>query len=144
MSGLHRGDGVGLPQSDLLPDACADAGYVIQGSRPWVGDRGAQSLELLALFDPIVEYAPWLLKVMPWSLLLPFGFGDKSPLAGCLMLGAPLPTVAPIIATVIWCVLFVGVTFWRIPAGRVLREGGRVLPAHLHPEHCLTFVRRSR
>ena len=77
---------------------------------------GIALLNLLSctiFLDPIVKYAPWLLKVMPWNLLLPFGFGDKSPLAGYLMLGAPLPTVIPIIATAVWCVLFFGVALWR-------------------------------
>ena len=64
------------------------------------------------LAEPIMKYAPWLLKVMPWNLLMPFG--ANSPLAGYLMLEAPLPTVTPIIATVLWCVLFVVVAIWRI------------------------------
>jgi len=64
------------------------------------------------LAEPIMKYAPWLLKVIPWNLLMPFG--ANSPLAGYLMLEAPLPTVTPIIATVLWCVLFVVVAIWRI------------------------------
>ena len=64
------------------------------------------------LAEPIMKYVPWLLKVMPWNLLMPFG--ANSPLAGYLMLEAPLPTVTPIIATVLWCVLFVVVAIWRI------------------------------
>ncbi len=63
------------------------------------------------LAEPIMKYAPWLLKVMPWNLLMPFG--ANSPLSGYLMLEAPLPTVTPIIATAVWCVLFVGVALWR-------------------------------
>ena len=63
------------------------------------------------LAEPIMKYAPWLLKVIPWNLLMPFG--ANSPLAGYLMLEAPLPTVTPIIATAAWCVLFVGVALWR-------------------------------
>ena len=64
------------------------------------------------LAEPIMKYAPWLLKVMPWNLLLPFS--ANSPLAGYLILEVPLPTVTPIIATVLWCVLFVAVAIWRI------------------------------
>lgn len=64
------------------------------------------------LAEPIMEYAPWLLKVMPWNLLVPFG--ANSPLAGYLMLSVPLPTLIPIIATAVWCGLFVGVAIWRI------------------------------
>jgi ABC-type transport system involved in multi-copper enzyme maturation permease subunit len=66
------------------------------------------------LAEPIMKYAPWLVKVMPWNLLLSFGYDANSPLAGYLMLEAPLPTVTPIIATVLWCLLFIGVAFWRI------------------------------
>ncbi len=49
---------------------------------------------------------------MPWNLLMPFG--ASSPLAGYLMLEAPLPTVSPIIASALWCVLFTGVAIWRM------------------------------
>lgn len=65
------------------------------------------------LAEPIMKYVPWLLKVMPWNLLFPFGYDAGSPLAGYLMLEAPLPTVTPIIATAVWCVLFVSVALWR-------------------------------
>jgi hypothetical protein len=29
-------------------------------------------------------------------------------------LGEPLPTLVPIIATALWCVLFTAIAFWRI------------------------------
>lgn len=64
------------------------------------------------LAEPMMRYAPWLLKVMPWNLLLPFG--AHSPLAGYLILEAPLPTVIPIVVTALWCVLFTGVAIWRM------------------------------
>jgi ABC-type transport system involved in multi-copper enzyme maturation permease subunit len=51
-----------------------------------------------------------LLAIMPWRLVMPLGQG---PLAGYLALGAPLPTVTPIIATAMWCLLFTGVALWR-------------------------------
>ena len=63
------------------------------------------------LSELIIKYAPWLLKVMPWNLLMPFN--ASSPLAGYLMLEAPLPTWTPIIATILWCLLFTGVAIWR-------------------------------
>jgi ABC-2 type transport system permease protein len=59
----------------------------------------------------IQKYVPWVDLVMPWRLMLPFG--NKDPLAGHLALGAPLPTVTPIIATVLWCALFGAVAIWR-------------------------------
>lgn len=89
-------------------------GTLFNGRGPGVGIALLNFLSCTIFLDLIVAYAPWLLKVMPWNLLLPFGYGDKSPLAGYLMLGAPLPTVTPIIATAIWCMLFTVVAFWRI------------------------------
>jgi ABC-2 type transport system permease protein len=88
-------------------------GTLFNGRGPGVGIALLNLLSCTVFLDPIVKYAPWLLKVMPWNLLLPFGFGDNSPLAGRLMMGAPLPTVTPIIITAVWCVLFVGVALWR-------------------------------
>jgi len=55
-----------------------------------------------------------LADVMPWRLLLPLGRnGALQSLGNALLWGDPLPTVAPIIATVLWCVLFTGVAIWR-------------------------------
>jgi len=61
--------------------------------------------------QPMQKYAPWLATVMPWRLLLPIG--NDPALAPFLALGQPLPTATPIIATVLWCVLFVVVAIWR-------------------------------
>jgi len=61
--------------------------------------------------EPIQKYVPWLDQFLPWRLLM--DVGREGPLAGYLALGHPLPTVVPIIATVVWCVLFVGVAIWR-------------------------------
>jgi hypothetical protein len=70
----------------------------------WMGP-----LQILA--RPMEKYVPWLPNILPWRLISGFG---ESPLAGYLALGAHLPTVLPIIATVLWCVLFVVVAIWRI------------------------------
>jgi ABC-type transport system involved in multi-copper enzyme maturation permease subunit len=64
------------------------------------------------LAQPIDKYIPWLRDILPWKLIAMVG--SEPPLAGYLALGAPLPTVVPIIATVLWCVLFTGVAIWRI------------------------------
>ena len=61
--------------------------------------------------QPMQKYVPWLEDILPWKLISSMG---KPPLAGYLALGAHLPTVVPIIATTLWCVLFVGVAIWRI------------------------------
>ena len=57
------------------------------------------------------KYAPWLLAVLPWDLVMPNG--SNVPMAGLVAVGQPLPTVTPIIGTVVWCVLFVVVAIWR-------------------------------
>ncbi len=69
----------------------------------WVGP-------LQFLVRPMENYLPWLEDILPWKLLSSIG---DAPLAGYLALGAKLPTVLPIIATVLWCVLFIGVAIWR-------------------------------
>ena len=61
---------------------------------------------------PIQKYAPWLYDILPWKLLIDFNTNQS--LAGYLANGQPLPTVAPIIATALWCVLFTGVAIWRM------------------------------
>jgi len=66
--------------------------------------------QLLAMV-PAVKYVPWLGQVMPWGLLS--GFGKNAPLVAYLITGQPLPTLMPIVATAVWCVLFVLVGIWR-------------------------------
>jgi len=62
--------------------------------------------------EPIQKYAPWLYDVLPWKLLI--DFNTNRPLAMYLANGRPLPTVIPIIATALWCVLFTAVAIWRM------------------------------
>jgi ABC-type transport system involved in multi-copper enzyme maturation permease subunit len=57
------------------------------------------------------KYTPWLDTILPWRLLM--NVGSDAALAPYLAMGQPLPTVIPIIATVLWCVLFVTVAIWR-------------------------------
>jgi hypothetical protein len=64
------------------------------------------------LSAPIQKYTPWLYDVMPWKLLI--DFERNRPLAYYLANGRPLPTVVPIIATALWCVLFTAVAIWRM------------------------------
>jgi ABC-2 type transport system permease protein len=61
---------------------------------------------------PIQKYAAWLYDVLPWKLLI--DFDTNQPLAQYLANGQPLPTVVPIIATALWCVLFTAVAIWRM------------------------------
>jgi len=71
----------------------------------------AWSGPMVFMADLIAKYAPWLGMVLPWRLLMPVG--EDAPLAGYLVMGQRLPTVTPIIATALWCVLFVAVAIWR-------------------------------
>jgi ABC-2 type transport system permease protein len=61
---------------------------------------------------PIQKYTLWLYDVLPWKLLI--DFNTFRPLAYYLANGQPLPTVTPIIATALWCVLFTAVAIWRM------------------------------
>ena len=60
--------------------------------------------------QPMQKFTPWLPDLLPWKLLF---FDGSNPLAGYLAQGQPLPTVTPIIATLLWSALFVGVAIWR-------------------------------
>jgi ABC-2 type transport system permease protein len=61
----------------------------------------------------IMGLAPVLIQIMPWLIILPPMGGNSYSLAQQVMLGLPLPTVTPIIATVLWIVVFVGVAIWQ-------------------------------
>ena len=61
--------------------------------------------------QPLLKYAPWLSSILPWRLLMQVG--NREALAGFLAVGYRLPTVTPIVATALWCVLFVAVSLWR-------------------------------
>lgn len=63
------------------------------------------------LAQVIQKYVPWLNDILPWNLIALLG--RNPPLGACLAMGKPLPTIVPIIATAVWCLLFVGVAIWR-------------------------------
>jgi ABC-2 type transport system permease protein len=60
----------------------------------------------------LMQLAPALASIMPWTLVIPSSGGSLA-LTHMVMLGLPLPTIMPIIATIAWIVLFVGVALWR-------------------------------
>ncbi len=64
------------------------------------------------LSAPILKYASWLYDIMPWKLLI--DFNTNQPLALYLANSRPLPTMVPIIASALWCVLFTAVATWRM------------------------------
>jgi len=70
------------------------------------------TLLILFGFQIFVGLAPWLLDFMPWILAMSTGESSIS-YATLLALGQPLPSVLPIVATGLWCLLFTGVALWR-------------------------------
>lgn len=55
-----------------------------------------------------------LADFMPWRLVIAVGVrGALPPLGGYLVQGLPLPTVSTIVATILWCAIFVVVAIWR-------------------------------
>ncbi len=60
----------------------------------------------------VAGMVPGLVPFMPWTLTLPLGQSDVA-LAMTAMLGQPLTSTTPIVATALWCVIFVGVAVWR-------------------------------
>jgi ABC-2 type transport system permease protein len=60
----------------------------------------------------LVGIAPWLLEITPWGLTNPGSSSLQPTLVVSLALGQPV-SPAPIIATLVWCVLFVVVAVWK-------------------------------
>jgi hypothetical protein len=81
---------------------------LFQGRGPVMG------IPLFILFLSIIPDSARLAEFMPWVLATEVGNGALPAFFRYLLSGQPLPTVAPIIATAIWCLLFTLVSFWRI------------------------------
>ena len=65
--------------------------------------------------------------VMPWRLLMFLGQNEAiRALAVYMVQGQPLPTLVPIIATVLWCVLFTGVAILAHGPGGIRRRKMRM------------------
>lgn len=69
-------------------------------------------LFLILGFTLVVEFAPWLADIMPWNLTSAVS-ADKAAMAVSLVLGQPIPTLMPLIATLIGCLVFTLVAIWR-------------------------------
>jgi len=70
-------------------------------------------MAVLFSYQFIVGIAPWTLQVMPWSLT---NTGSSSGLANSVataLAQGQAASVLPIIATLLWCVLFVVIALWR-------------------------------
>ncbi len=83
-------------------------GTLFRGHGPVMG------IPLFILFLWMIPDSVWLAEFMPWRLAIATGNHALPALHGYLLSGQPLPTVVPIIATAMWCMLFTGVAFWRI------------------------------
>jgi ABC-2 type transport system permease protein len=60
----------------------------------------------------LLGVAPFLVEVLPWILVVPFG-NYELPIAATLMQGQPPPTMTPLYAISILIVVFVSVSLWR-------------------------------
>jgi ABC-2 type transport system permease protein len=69
-------------------------------------------LFLILGFTLFVEVVPWIANYMPWSLTSVVSASSPA-IAVALVLGQPIPTFMPLIATVIGCVVFTLVAIWR-------------------------------
>jgi hypothetical protein len=70
------------------------------------------SLGLLFGCQILTGLARPLAAIMPWTLVVPLD-PSSLPASLALALGLPVMSVTPIIATVIWCVVFTAVALWR-------------------------------
>jgi ABC-2 type transport system permease protein len=69
-------------------------------------------LFLILGFTLFVEFAPWTANYMPWSLTNAVSSSQPA-MALSLVLGQPIPTLMPLIATVIGCLAFTTIAIWR-------------------------------
>ncbi len=69
-------------------------------------------IPLLLVFGANAAGLPGLNLVLPWSLVVNLG-PEKPALAIILAMGQPLPTVAPVIGTVLMIILFILIAIVR-------------------------------
>jgi len=69
-------------------------------------------LGILFAYQFILGLVPGLASITPWALITNTPL-SSTPLAVMVAQGQALPTLTPIIATVVWCVIFVVVALWR-------------------------------
>ncbi len=75
--------------------------------------RGALiGIPLIVVFSYMIipNMPAWLIAVMPWNLLDNL---TQPALALSVVQGQPIQSFTPIIATVLWCISFIGVAIWR-------------------------------
>jgi ABC-2 type transport system permease protein len=69
-------------------------------------------LFLILGFIIFVEVAPWTADFMPWSLTNAVS-ATRPAMAVSLVLGQPIPTMMPLIGSIIGCLVFTMVAIWR-------------------------------
>jgi ABC-2 type transport system permease protein len=70
-------------------------------------------LLLLLGHQMILGILPELSYYLPYGLMLAPAGPGSGPIATSLALGEPVTTITPLIATIIWTVIFLGVAVWR-------------------------------
>ena len=75
--------------------------------------RGALiGIPLILIFSYMLipSIPAWLISIMPWNLLDNL---TQPALALAVVQGQPIQSFTPIIATVLWCISFIGIAIWR-------------------------------
>jgi ABC-2 type transport system permease protein len=70
-------------------------------------------LILILGFTLFVEVMPWIGDYMPWNLTNALS-ATRPAMAVSVIMGQSLQTLMPIIATILWCLLFTFVAIWRL------------------------------
>ncbi len=65
---------------------------------------------LLFIYVIIPGIPSWLAAIMPWNLMDNLTYPA---LALSVVQGQPLPTIIPLVVTILWCLLFTGIALWR-------------------------------
>jgi ABC-2 type transport system permease protein len=69
-------------------------------------------LFLILGFIIFIEIAPWTIEIMPWSLTNAVS-AARPAMAVSLVLGQPIPTLMPLISSLVGCLVFTLIAIWR-------------------------------
>jgi ABC-2 type transport system permease protein len=75
--------------------------------------RGALiAIPLIVVFSYMIipNIPAWLIAIMPWNLLDNL---SQPALALSVVQGQPIQSLAPVVATALWCIGFIGIAIWR-------------------------------
>ena len=65
-----------------------------------------------AFGQQLLGSVPGLLALLPWSLVVPIN-GEETSVVGALIAGVPVPSYGAIVTTVIACVVFTLIAYWK-------------------------------